>query len=102
MIFNRHHYSEYAMTPYQIRLSKIAKDAREEAARKVRKSMPKKKTTALQVLKSKTIWINLILGALIPFLVSLGVDIKPEQASTGLVLVNLILRAITNQPLNEK
>ncbi|RJQ38318.1 MAG: hypothetical protein C4555_05135 [Dehalococcoidia bacterium] len=88
-------------------LQRILADARRiEAGRKTReakkKMAKKKKATARQVLKSKTVWINLILGAAVPFLVSLGVDIKPEQASTGLVLVNLILRAVTNQPLNEK
>jgi uncharacterized membrane protein (DUF441 family) len=88
-------------------LQRILADSRRmEAARQVRaakgKPMAQKKATARQALKSKTIWVNLILGALVPFLVSLGVEIKPEQASTGLVLVNLILRAVTGEKLSDK
>ncbi len=58
--------------------------------------------TARQALKSRTIGINLFLGALLPFLKACGVEIPPDIASTGLVLINMALRLITNESLSEK
>lgn len=62
----------------------------------------KKKATPGQFLKSRTVQINLFLAGLVSFLVALGVDIPAEAATSGLALVNLVMRIITGEPLNEK
>jgi len=52
--------------------------------------------------KSKTTGANVGVGAVITILAHFGVDMSPEVISAFFVLINLIMRMITNKPLSEK
>jgi len=53
------------------------------------------------ILKSKTFWINLLmaLAVIIPELVDLGFNIPAKWSGLAIVVVNLILRLMTTQPI---
>jgi uncharacterized membrane protein len=52
-----------------------------------------------KVLKSKTLWIN-VMAAIALFASSqFGYQITEQETGLALVAVNMILRAITNEPL---
>jgi hypothetical protein len=52
-----------------------------------------------QIWKSKTLWVN-ILAALALFVsTQFGYQITAEETGLALALINMILRAITNEPL---
>lgn len=53
------------------------------------------------ILKSKTFWINLLmaLAVIIPELVDLGFNIPAKWSGLAIVVVNLILRLMTSQPI---
>lgn len=56
----------------------------------------------MNIIKSKTINFNVIAGALVMVLQSMGIDI-PVTALTGIfTLGNIILRFFTKKPLSEK
>lgn len=56
------------------------------------------------ILKSKTFWINLLMAiaVIIPELVDLGFNIPAKWSGLAIVVVNLILRLLTNQPVTLK
>ena len=58
-------------------------------------------TNAL-AMKSKTINLNVLAGAVVTILSQFGVTISPEILSAGFVILNTILRLITNEPLEDK
>ncbi len=50
--------------------------------------------------KSKTVWVNVI--ALVALLLQsqIGFELNAEETASILVVINLIMRAITKEPLN--
>jgi len=54
-----------------------------------------------KVVRSKTLWVNLIaLGALIAQL-EFGFVVAPEEQASAIVVINLLLRVITKEGLIE-
>lgn len=49
--------------------------------------------------QSKTLWANLVAAAAIFVSGSFGVELTAEETGAALVLINLVLRLITGQPL---
>jgi hypothetical protein len=48
---------------------------------------------------SKTLWFNSLVTAMIPILKWQGVDIPPEVLTSLVAIANIILRLVTNKPL---
>jgi hypothetical protein len=57
--------------------------------------------TSKSILNSKTFWINLLmaLAVIIPELIDLGFNIPAKWSGLAIVVVNLILRLLTTQPI---
>lgn len=55
-----------------------------------------------QILKSRTINLNALVMALIPFLPQLGITLTVEQATAILGILNIILRFMTDRAIHEK
>jgi hypothetical protein len=51
---------------------------------------------------SKTLWVNIIAFAVLLIQVNTGFVISPEEQAAIIVLVNLILRAVTNKGLTRR
>jgi len=51
---------------------------------------------------SKTLWINVLAIVAIIVQGTLGYNISAEMQVSLLAIINIIMRAITNQPLREK
>ena len=51
------------------------------------------------IVNSKTLWFNTIVTALIPILKWQGVDIPPDVLTSIVAIANIILRLVTNKPL---
>lgn len=49
--------------------------------------------------ESKTLWVNIIAMVALVIQAKYGFIIAPEEQAAGLVLINLVLRAITKKPL---
>jgi hypothetical protein len=49
--------------------------------------------------QSKTLWTNLVAAAAIFVSDAFGVELTAEETGAVLVLINLILRLVTKQPL---
>jgi hypothetical protein len=49
--------------------------------------------------QSKTLWMNLVAAAAIFVSDSFGFELTAEETGAVLVMINLILRAVTKQPL---
>jgi len=49
--------------------------------------------------KSKTIWVNTIFFAALVIQTQAGFIVSPEEQIAILAVVNLVLRAVTNEPL---
>lgn len=54
------------------------------------------------IFKSKTFWINLLMAlvVIIPELVDLGFNIPAKWSGLAIIVINIILRLITNQPIS--
>jgi len=55
-----------------------------------------------KLFKSKTAGANVGVGAAITVLAQFGINASPELVSAIFVIVNVIMRMITKQPLSEK
>jgi len=55
-----------------------------------------------QLLKSKTVDTNVLAGALVTILTACGVTVPVSAITSFFVLANIILRAITKEPLSAK
>ena len=54
--------------------------------------------------ESRTMWVNMLVGAFMVVLPWMGVDVTPEiayeYAVPMLVVVNMVLRSVTDKPVN--
>ena len=62
----------------------------------------KKALTNAVKLKSKAINLNALYLAVIATLGAYGVELKPELVALGSMVLNIVLRMITDRPLSEK
>lgn len=52
--------------------------------------------------KSKTINFNALAAAVLAVLRSVGVDIPPEVVESVLIIMNILLRMVTSEPISKK
>jgi hypothetical protein len=52
-----------------------------------------------QVWKSKTLWVNVIAALALFVSAQFGYQITAEETGVALAIVNMLLRTITNEPL---
>jgi ABC-type transporter lipoprotein component MlaA len=62
----------------------------------------KKLEKSKNFLKSKTLWVNAILGVLAVLDVAGEVTGNPQAIIAGMAIANIILRLITNKPITVK
>jgi hypothetical protein len=53
----------------------------------------------VQVWKSKTMWANVIAAVSMFLGAQFGVPLTAEQSAAILALINVVLRAVTNEPI---
>ena len=58
--------------------------------------------TLKQVMKSKTIDVNVAAGILLPVLIFFGVDLSVEEVGAFFAVINIGLRFLTNRAVSEK
>lgn len=51
--------------------------------------------------QSKTVWVNIVALASVLLSTEFGFDLTAEETTSILVVINLILRAVTKQPLGK-
>jgi len=53
----------------------------------------------VQVLKSKTLWVNVVAAIALFVSIQFGYQLTEEETGLALAAINMILRAVTNEPL---
>ncbi len=55
-----------------------------------------------QLVKSKTVWLNIILGAVVGFGSVFGIEPDAESIGTFAAMANIILRLMTTNSISDK
>lgn len=52
------------------------------------------------IFKSKTLWVNVAIGAAVPILSAYGIQLTPTQIAEAVAAANVALRLITQGPVH--